>query len=106
MTRSAWVTVRLPGANTAPATKTRTRFHTGAVKQERNADSQAARAGAIRCGSDAVAARRRFGAIPVVESSRADTARVCRRHPPPRRSIVNAMADLFAERRNCGDTPY
>jgi hypothetical protein len=34
-----------------------TTFHTGAVKQERNTDSQAARIGGIRCGSGAVAAR-------------------------------------------------
>jgi hypothetical protein len=56
----------------------------------------------------------------VVESSRADAARVCRRHPPAQRSIVNAMAEdpiiqriesfrcrrgqLFAERRNRGYT--
>jgi hypothetical protein len=122
MTRSAWVTARLPGASTAPATRTRTRFHTGAVKQQRNADSQAARAGGIRCGSDAVAVHRRFGAIPGVESSRAGAARVCRRYPPARRSIVNVMAEdpiiqriesfhcrrgqLFAERRNRGYTLY
>ena len=76
MSRSAWVTVRLPGANTAPATRTRTRFQTGAVKQGRNTDSQPSRAGGTRCGSDAVAAAGRFDAIAVVESGRPDSARV------------------------------
>ena len=33
MTRSAWLTVRLPGASTAPATSTRIRDQTGAEKQ-------------------------------------------------------------------------
>jgi hypothetical protein len=51
MTRSTWVTVRLPGASTAPATRTSTRFHAGAVKQERNTDSHATKAGETRCGS-------------------------------------------------------
>src|ERR1700704_1597590 len=32
MTRSAWVTVRLPGARTAPPTNTKTWFQTGALK--------------------------------------------------------------------------
>jgi hypothetical protein len=30
---------RLPGASTAPATRTRTRIQTGVVKQQRNTDS-------------------------------------------------------------------
>jgi hypothetical protein len=51
-------------------------FQTGAVKQGRNTDSQAASAGGTRCGSAAVAARRRFDAIPVVESTRTYAARV------------------------------
>jgi hypothetical protein len=75
MTRSVWVTVRLPGASTAPATRTRTRFQTGLVKQEWNTDSQLAKTGG---GSHAVAARGRFDAILGVESSRTAFARVCR----------------------------
>jgi hypothetical protein len=45
MTRSAWVTVRLPGASTAPATSNRMWFQTGAVKHGRNTASQEARIG-------------------------------------------------------------
>jgi hypothetical protein len=37
MTRSAWVTVRLPGARTAPPTNTKIWFQTGAVKHGRKA---------------------------------------------------------------------
>ena len=64
-------------------------------------------------GSSPRAGRRRI-------EIRADAARVCRRHPPAQRSIVNAMAEdpiiqriesfrcrrgqLFAERRNRGYT--
>ena len=40
MTRNAWVTVRLPGARTAPETSTRMRFQTGAVKHGRKMASQ------------------------------------------------------------------
>ena len=43
MTRNAWVTVRLPGARTAPATSTRMWFQTGAVKHGRNTASQETR---------------------------------------------------------------
>jgi hypothetical protein len=68
MTRSAFVTVRLPGASTAPATRTTTRSQTGAVKQGRNTDSQLARIGGNRCGSGAVAAPVGFDSIAVVES--------------------------------------
>src|ERR1700728_2582752 len=68
MTRSTWVTVRLPGASTAPATRTRMRFQTGAVKQGRNTDSQVARIGGTRCGSGAIAAPGWCDAITVVES--------------------------------------
>ena len=35
MTRNTWLTVRLPGASTAPATSTRMWFQTGAVKHGR-----------------------------------------------------------------------
>jgi hypothetical protein len=41
MTRKAAVTVRLPGASTAPRTRTSTCCHTGAVKQARNGCIQA-----------------------------------------------------------------
>ena len=39
MTRSVWVTVRLPGASTAPLTSTRIWFQTGAVKHGRKTAS-------------------------------------------------------------------
>src|ERR1700758_2312144 len=68
MTRSTWVTVRLPGASTAPATRTRMRFQTGAVKQGRNTDSQVASIGGTRCGAGAVVAPGWCDALAVVES--------------------------------------
>src|SRR5271166_5676766 len=76
MTRNAWVTVRFPGASTAPATNTRMRFQTGAVKQGRNTDSQVASIGGTSCASVAAAVVGRFGFIPVVESSRSVLTRV------------------------------
>src|SRR5271166_3911288 len=76
MTRNAWVTVRFPGASTAPATNTRMRFQTGAVKQGRNTDSQVASIGGTRCASVAAAVVGRFGFIPGVESSRTVLTRV------------------------------
>ena len=86
MTRSAWVTVRLPGARTAPATRTRTRFHTGAVKQDRNTDSQAGRiVGGIDGGSEPSDA---VGAIPVVESE------LCRRRKRLSGRTSTARPDL------------
>ena len=77
MTRNARVTVRLPGASTAPATRTRTLSQTGAVKLGRNTASQAARIGGTnrRLGA---ARPRRFAALAVVESGRTDSARVLR----------------------------
>src|SRR4051794_29611988 len=76
MTRSAWVTVRLPGTSTAPATSTRTRFQAGAVKQGRNTESQVARTGGTKNGSGAAVAPGLFDAIAVVESGRTDSAGV------------------------------
>src|SRR5271166_2609638 len=68
MTRSARVTVRLPGAKTAPATSTKMWFQTGVVKHGRKIASQdirivgtGGRATADSVGSDVIAA---------VESSR------------------------------------
>jgi len=55
ITRNICVTVRLPGASTAPATRTSTWFQTGAVKHGRNTASQAARTG----GPEAIRAPRR-----------------------------------------------
>src|SRR5271165_238050 len=73
MTRNAWVTVRLPGASTAPATRIRTCRQTGAVKQGRNTDSQAAKTGG---GTGTVAVPGRFACIAVLESTPARAARV------------------------------
>jgi hypothetical protein len=67
-----------PGTSTAPATRTRTRFDTGAMKQDRNTGSHAAKVGGIRRGSDAVTALGRCGATAIAESSRTAARRVCR----------------------------
>ena len=91
MTRSSWVTVRLPGASTVPATRTRMRFHTGAVKQGRNPESQSARIGGTGGGLHAVLALGWCDAIAGVESKCTRAARVLRaapRHPPAERSIM------------------
>src|SRR5271165_1884987 len=97
MTRSAWVTVRLPGASTAPATRTRMRFQTGAVKHGRNTDSQAAKAGGTRRGSGAVAVPGRFDAI-AVESRRTDSARVAQAVLPAATSSGRAVYRARHER--------
>src|SRR5512134_3131969 len=80
MTRSASLTVRLPGASTAPATRTRTCFQTGAVKQSRKADNQVTRTGGTSTAP--AAAGERCVVIASVESSRAGSARVLDRSPP------------------------
>src|SRR5512134_1558092 len=72
MTRSASLTVRLPGASTAPATRTRTCFQTGAVKQSRKADNQVARTGGTSTAP--AAAGERCVLIASVESSRGGRA--------------------------------
>src|ERR1700719_3131850 len=92
MTRSTWVTVRLPGASTAPATRTRMRFQTGAVKQGRNTDSHVSRIGGTRCGSGAVVAPGWCDSIVVVESRRQPRrkSRPCLpRHSPTERFILH-----------------
>src|SRR2546423_11842728 len=77
MTRSAWLTVRLPGASTAPATSTRTWFQTGAVKQSLKADSQAVRTCGVRFASLAAdLVRVRWVDIAFVESNHVRAARV------------------------------
>src|ERR1700733_908273 len=75
MTRNAWVTVRLPGASTAPATRTRTCCQTGAVKHGRNTDSQAARTDGTSDGTDTAAAPGGFAFIAVLESTPVRNAR-------------------------------
>src|SRR5947209_14503704 len=84
MTRSAWVTVRLPGARTAPATSTRIWFQTGAVKHGRKTASDDTRIGGTV--GWAVADSMRVWVIESVESSRPHGARVARhrRHPATR----------------------
>src|SRR5208282_1624123 len=74
MTRSAWVTVRLPGTTTAPAISTRMWLQTGAVKHGRNTASQDARIAGT--GSAAGIESMRSGVIGVLESRRTDRARV------------------------------
>jgi hypothetical protein len=122
------VTVRLPGARTAPPTSTRTRFQTGAVKHGRKMVSQDSRiAGTVGWS---VADSMRFCVIESVESSRPRRARVARYigvTATPRdirswlRLMLTAMDDpiiqriecfrcsrgtLHAERRNRGYTLY
>src|SRR6516164_6962138 len=89
MTRSAWVTVRLPGARTAPPTSTRIWFQTGAVKQGRKTASQDSRIGGTVGWS--VTDSMRFCVIGSVESSRPRRARGVRdigRRRAPRHQIV------------------
>src|SRR5512143_1065140 len=81
MTRSASLTVRLRGASTAPATRTRTCFQTGAVKQARKMDNHVASTGGTRAGPAAAGVR--CIVIASVESSRAGSARPLDRSPPP-----------------------
>src|SRR5271163_2176243 len=76
MTRSAWVTVRLPGARTAPPTSTRIWFQTGAVKHGRKTASQDSRIGGTVGWS--VTDSMRFCVIESVESSRPRRARAAR----------------------------
>src|ERR1700675_1173838 len=73
MTRSAWVTVRLPGARTAPPTSTRIWFQTGAVKHGRKTASHDTRIGGTVGWS--VADSMRFCVIESVESHRPLRAR-------------------------------
>src|SRR4029077_11080518 len=90
MTRSAWVTVRLPGARTAPPTNTRIWFQTGAVKHGRKTASQDSRIGGTVDWS--VTDSMRFCVIESVESSRPRRARVGsdigRHRHAPRHQIV------------------
>ena len=101
------------------------RFQTGALKQGRNTDSQAARIGGTRCGSGAIAAPGWCDAITVVESrwnprrkspchpprhSPAERFILCRHdrsdHPTHRELLVVGRVQLVAERRNRGYTLY
>src|ERR1700740_3473877 len=74
MTRSAWVTVRLPGARTAPPISTKIWFQTGAVKHGRKTASQDTRI--VGTVGWAVADSMRFCVTESVESSRPRGARV------------------------------
>src|SRR5208282_5104615 len=91
MTRSAWVTVRLPGARTAPLTSTRIWFQTGAVKHGRKTASHDTRIGGTV--GWAVADSMRFCVIESVESSRPLHARVPRhgrhRHGPRHQTVAS-----------------
>src|ERR1700685_2963016 len=92
MTRSAWVTVRLPGARTAPPTSTRIWFQTGVVKHGRKTASQDSRiAGTVGWS---VADSMRFCVIEAVEASPPRRARVAsyigRHRHAPRHQIVAA----------------
>src|ERR1700712_4225688 len=99
MTRSAWVTVRLPGARTAPATSTRIWFQTGAVKHGRKTASQDTRIGGTV--GWAVADSMRFCVIESVESSRPHCARVSRhgRHPRDARHRIVALPTIGLDGR-------
>ena len=81
MTRSAWVTVRLPGARTAPPTSTRIWFQTGAVKHGRKTASQDTRI--VGTVGWAVADSMRFC---VIESGRINRPR-SRKSPQHARTI-------------------
>src|ERR1700679_190972 len=74
MTRSAWVTVRLPGASTAPPTSTRIWLQTGAVKHGRKTVNHDARI--VGTVDWAVADSMRSCVIESVESSSPLHARV------------------------------
>ena len=73
MTRSAWVTVRVLGARTAPPTSTKIWFQTGAVKHGRKTASQETKIdGTVGWAADSM----RFCVIESVESSRSRYASV------------------------------
>jgi hypothetical protein len=100
MTRSAWVTVRLPGARTAPPTSTRIWLQSGAVKHGRKTASQDIRT--VGTVGWAVADSMRLCVIKSVESSRPRRARVSRhgqttpqrpRHQTLARLMFTAMDD-------------
>src|SRR3978361_978520 len=98
MTRSAWVTVRLPGARTAPATSTRIWFQTGAVKHGRKAASQDIRIAGT--AGWAAADSMRLGLIESVESSRPHCARVpVRASPRDARHQIVASPTIRRSRR-------
>src|SRR6187431_836749 len=105
MTRNAWLTVRLPGASTAPATSTSTWFQTGAVKQPRKADSQTVRTCGVRFASLAADLIRVRGVdIAFVESNHVRAARVPgafsagRRRRCTRAAIMGGMTDDIVQR--------
>jgi len=88
--------MRLSGASTALATRTRTRVHTGAVKQERDTYSRARKTGRTGYGSAAVATQKRFADITVVELAPIASASVSR--DSRQRSIVLGVADPIMQR--------
>ncbi len=75
MTRSAWVTVRLPGARTAPPTSTRIWFQTGAVKHGRKTASHDTRI----VGTVGLVGRQ-FDAIVCHRIRRIESPRSCKSH--------------------------
>src|SRR5947209_5697838 len=92
MTRSAWVTVRFPGARTAPPTSTWIWFQTGAVKHGRKTASHDTRI--VGTVDWAVADSMRFCVIESVESSRPRRARVPstggrHRHGPRHQTVAS-----------------
>src|SRR5580704_7903425 len=90
MTRSAWVTVRLPGASTAPPTSTRIWLQTGAVKHGRKTVNHDARI--VGTVDWAVADSMRSCVIESVESSSPLHARVLSH----RRTLTGARHQIAA----------
>ena len=102
MTRSASLTVRLPGASTAPATRTRTCFQTGAVKQSRKADNQVASTGGATAGP---AAGERCVVIASVNqvAPAAQESSIDRRQPMPTRPLSPPAGGTSSPRsQSCG----
>src|SRR6186997_3155090 len=101
MTRNVWLTVRLPGASTAPATSTRTWFQTGAVKQSRKADSQTVRTCGVRFASLAADLIRVRGVdIAFVESNHVRAARVPVHSRQSADGVAHERAIMGGDRRH------
>ena len=94
--RKAWVTVRLPGERTAPATNTKVRLQTGPVTHGRNTADQPTRIAAAAGTADGIEAMIRL--IAAVESHRPRRARVSRRPADQNQGSISCALARYVRR--------